>query len=309
MGPARKERCAIAPIYGFQGQLGIDTIAVVAQRFDFDREQLVCDEEFRDTNGLRGTRSRSQERVRGGLRRIHGPISFIPTTNELALLLPWILGGTPSGSPLVTYPLADALSSRYVTVDRSSISTFGKVFTYTGCVVSKATFHASQGEPLSVDLDLVGIDETPANAGTFPVLSLDIATQPMMFYDLALVVNSVTYQCHDFQLVVDNTVETERFFNSQTLTANYAKDRHITLHHELPYGDATAAYNLGVAGVAATATFTEPNATSVLTFTMSNVKYPRHSPRHNGREEIMLPMEGTAYKNSTTLELVTTLHA
>lgn len=296
------------PIYGWQAQLGIDTANPITQRFDFDMEELVCDEEFPDTNGLRGTRARSQERVRQGLRRVHGPIRLQPTTNELALLLPWILGGTPTGTGTITYPLADAIPSRYVTIDRSAVATYGKVFTYNGVVVDRATFHASQGEPLQVDLDLVGIDETPANAGTFPALNLDTATPVLMFYDLSLSIASTTYQCRNFQLTVENDVDKDRFYNSLTLTGGFARDRHIRVSHELPYGDSTAAYNLGVGGVAVVATFTY--GTHVLTFTMSNVKYPRKSPRVAGREEVMLPLEGMAYKTGTsTLELVTTLAA
>jgi hypothetical protein len=293
----------MAPVYGYQTQLGIDTANPVTQRFDFDSESLVCDEEFKDTNGLRGTRARSHERVRAGLRHMHGTIRFQPTTNELALLLPWILAGTPTGSAPVTYPLADLLTTRFVTIDRGA-----KVFTYNGCVVNRATFRGVQGEPLEVELDVLGIDETVAASGTFPVLNLDIATPPMMFYDLALVVNSVTYNCHDFTLEVDNVVDPNRFFNNQTATALIAMDRHIHVTHSLPYGDASAAYNLGVAGVAATATFT--NGAHVLTFTLANVKYPRKSPHVGGREEVMLPLIGTAYKVGTsTLELVTTMTA
>lgn len=286
--------------FGFQSQLGVDTANPVTQRLDFDSEELVCDEDFIDTNGLRGTRSLSQERIRQGIRRVHGMIRFQPTEAELALLLPWILGGTPS---LGTYPLGDILSPRFVAIDRGS-----HVFTYNGCVVDTATFHATQNQALSVDLEIIGIDETLGAAGSFPSLTLDITTQPFIFTDLVLVVNGVTYNCRSFELKIDNDIEKERFFNSQTLTAGYAKSRHITISHPLPYGDDSAAYNLGVAGVAATATFT--NGAHVLEFSMANVKYPRHSPRVEGHEEIFLPLTGTAYKsgeNPGTLELVTTL--
>lgn len=289
--------------FGYQSQLGVSANNPVDQRFDFDSEEVVLDEEFLDTNGLRGTRSRSEERIRQGIRRVHGMIRLQPTATELEALLPWILGGTPTGTGTITYPLADALTTRFVAIDRGS-----HVFTYNGCVVDTCTFHAAQNQPLNVDLEIIGIDETLGASGSFPSLNLDVATAPFIFTDLALVVASTTYNTRQFELKIDNDIEKERFFNSQTLTAGYPKDRHITLSHPLPYGDDAAAYNLGVAGVAATLTFTF--GAQVLEFSLSNCKYPRHSPRVEGHEEIFLPLTATAYATGSpisTRELVTTL--
>lgn len=287
----------MAPIYGFQAQLGIDTASTVTKRFDFQSESLACDEEFIDTNGLRGTRAHAVERLRQGNRRVGGQIRLQPTAVELANILEWILGGTKSGT---TYPLADALTDRYVVVDRGS-----KVFSYNGVVVDKCTIRGAQGEPLDVTLDVVGKDETVGNSGTFPSLTLDTTTGPFIFTDLAFSINATTVQAKEVEIVIDNKVDKDRFFNSQTATALYAMDRVITLKTSLPYGDANALYNTGVGGVATTATFTN-GATSLL-FDFAKVAFPRKSPTVPGREEVMLPLEGTAYKSGTTLELVTTL--
>ena len=54
----------MAGVFGYQGQLAIDAGATPALRYDFQHENLVLDEDFKDLNGLRGTRSRSVERVR-----------------------------------------------------------------------------------------------------------------------------------------------------------------------------------------------------------------------------------------------------
>jgi hypothetical protein len=287
----------MAGVYGYQGQLAIDAGATPTLRYDFQNESLICDENFIDTNGLRGTRARASERIRQGNRRVHGQLKLIPTTQELAQLLPWILGTAVSGT---TYALADTVPTRYVTIDRVS-----KVFAYNGCVVDRATFHGTQGGALELILDLVGVDETITNSGTFGSLSLDLSTPPLIFTDLSLSVNSATDQCKEFTLVVDNDIDKERFFNSPTLTSGYPRDRHITITHPVPYGDSSASYATGVAGVAVTATFTD--SAHVLTFTFANVKYPRRSPTVPGREEIMLPLVGQCYKSGSTLELVTTL--
>lgn len=288
----------MAGYWGYASQLGISTSNPVDARFDFLSENLVCNEEFPDTGGLRGTRSHVVERVRQGIRHVGGGIVMQPTPVELAALLPWVLGGTPSGT---TYPLADALTSRYVTVDRGA-----KVFTYNGCFIDSATFRASQGQPLQMSLNVVGSDETVGNAASFPSLSIDTTTNAFMFHDCVISIGGSNYAARDFEMTINNHVDRDRFFNAQVLsTATQAMDRNITCRFSLPYGDAAAAYASGAAGVAVTATFT--NGAVSLLFSLVKVCFPRRSPMVGGRQEIMLPLDGVAYRSSSTLELVTTL--
>lgn len=290
--------------FGYQAQMGIDTANPVTVRFDFQTENLVLDETFLDTNGLRGTRARSIERERQGNRAVHGQIRLQPTAVEMALLLPWMFYGTPSGSPTVTYPLADAVpAARYIAIDRGP-----KVVTYNGCQITRATLRGSQGEPMDLLLDVIGIDETPGNSGTFPALSLDISTGPFIFTDLILTLNSIAVQCRDIEIVWDNMIDAGRFFNSQTLTAAIAMDRHITVQTHLPYGDWSAMYGTGAAGVTGSAVFTG-GGTSVLNIAFTKIAFPRKSPSYvAGRQEEMLPLIGQCMKSGSTLETVTTLH-
>jgi hypothetical protein len=288
----------MAGYWGYVSQLGIGTTSTVDQRLDYLSESLACQEEFPDTGGLRGTRSHAVERVRAGIRRVAGTITLQPTAVELSYLLPWILGANASGT---TYALADALQSRYVSVDRGA-----KVFLYDAVWVDSATFRATQGSPLSVTLNLVGSDETVNNAGTFPSLTLDTTTNAFMFHDCVLSIGGSAYSARDFELTINNHVDRERIFNAQVLsTATKAMDRNIMMRTSLPYGDATAAYATGSSGVAVTATFTN-GAVSCL-FSLVKVCFPRRSPTVPGRQEIMLPLEGVAYMSSSTRELVTTL--
>lgn len=291
----------MAGIGGYNAKLGIGTTSTVDKPLDFLNESLACDETFVDRSGLRGTREHPVEVLRQGIRRIGGQITLQPTAVEWASLLPWILGTDASGT---AYALAETLQSRYVTVDRSD-GTDGKVFTYDGCKVNKATIKASQGELLTLTLELLGVDETPANAGTFPSLTLDLTTGPFIFSDLAMTIAGTTYQSKEFTLTIDNKLDGERFLNSLTRTALIAQDREISLELQLPYGDAEAAYNTGVAGAAVVATFT--NGTVSLAFSMAKVCFPRKSPTVQGKQEIMLPLHGIAHKSGSTLSLVTTL--
>jgi hypothetical protein len=288
----------MAAAQGMLSQLGISASDPVDARFDFQRESLKCIEEFLDGNGLRGTLEHDISRVRRGTRRIAGQIVMQPNAAELALLLPWILGANASGT---TYALANTQQTRYVTVDRVT-----KVYTYSSVAVNRATFRAGQGEPLQVILDLVGIDETEGNSGTFPSLSINTAAGgPFILPDLALSIGGSTYNCRDFELTVDNRLDANRFFNSLTVVSTPKMDRSITMRTMLPHGDAAAAYNTGPGGVAVVGTFT--NGTVSIAFSLVKVTFPRESPSVEGRSEIFVPLNGIAYHSGSTDSLVVTL--
>jgi hypothetical protein len=290
----------MAAAQGVFSKLGIDTVttASMTARFDFIRESVKRRGSLLNGNGLRGTREEYIDRVRDNIYRVGGSISLQPNAVELALLMPWILGAAGSGT---TYALADTLTSRYIAVDR-----IAKVFTYTGCYVNRATFRASQGEPLTLDLDIVGQTETVGNAGTFPSINIDTTgLGPFIFTDLALTIAGITYNAKDLEITVDNQLDTERFFNSQTLVSVVPTGRSIAFRTTLPYGDATAVYNAGASGVAVNATFTN-NTVSCL-FAMGSVAFPTDAPTVPGRSEVMLAVEGQAYHTGSTNSLIVTL--
>lgn len=297
------------PVYGESVQLGIDTVATPTHRFDLFDETVVMAEQHLDASGLLGTRSHSVYRNRASIRRIAGPIILEPTPNELALILPWALGGTPAGSPTVTYPVAEILSSRYVVCDRSNAlwgGSAGQVFTYTSAVVDKLRITGRQAEALRFTLDVVGVDESIASAGSFPTLSIDTATTEFMFSDLVFSVNNVTYNVEEIDLTIDNQIDKERFWNSLTATALIATDRRVTLNYSLGHGDASAAYNLGPSGTQVVLTFT--NGGAVLTITLPALAAPRDSPHSRGRGEILQPFRGVALATNSSKEIVVSLN-
>lgn len=282
---------------GTLGKLGIGSSAPVTTWLDFQSEDVKKRQEIFNGNGVRGTRSHSVERTRPSLAYVGGVIELIPNAVELAAVLEWILGGTPSGT---TYPLADTLPSRVIAVDRVT-----KVFSYTGCKIDKATFSCSQGEALSVSLDVVGIAESIGNAGTFPALIIDVTTGPFMFSDCVITVGGTAVTPKDISISISNFIDRERFFNSLTLASVETLDREIAFSCNLPYGDQSALYGSGSTGAEVVCTFTNGNTSLVMT--MVKVVFPDESPNIPGRQEIMFPITGRAYKSGTTLELVTVL--
>ena len=295
-------------VYGAVTQFGLAAggAGAPSKKYNFKDCNLVATEKIEDMNGLRGTLSRSVESTRPGVYHVAGTIDLNPTALELADFLPWMLGTNVSGT---TYALANLLQTRDVTMDRSN-SLFGlsdgKVFTYPNCAIDKWTLKAAEGGiPLDLSLDVVGTTETVGNNGTFPTLTLDTASKPFLFTDLAFTISGTAYSLKDFEATCSWHIDRERFYNSTTLIGTYAMDRSITVKFHCPWAGLEAIYNTGSGGLPMVATFTQGG--HVLTMTFASVVFPKMTPVGRGRAEALFPVEGAAMRTGATLELVTVL--
>lgn len=285
----------MAGSYGTYGKFGIGTASPVTQRLQYADETCILDEEIVDGNGIRGTRSLSIEVVRGGVLRVGGPANFIPTALEWTYLLPWILGGAaPSGTGLLVYPMAEAVATRYVTIDRVT-----KVFTYDGVAVSRASWQCGQSQLLTCGLELIGLTETVGNAGTFPALNCDVSTNPFIWSDCVISVGGTSVSAKEASWSIDNVIDADRFFNSRNLSAANGQNRVIRFDTMLPYGDYSALYGTGAAGAGAAVILTFTNGTQILKFTFPKVAIPKRSPNTGGKTEIMMPLGGQCYRSGT----------
>lgn len=288
---------------GMLTQFGIGTSSPVDVRIQVASEGLVCTKELRDANELRGTLSSSIDRVVTDIRRVRtrAPIRFSPNVYELGKILEWHFGGSPSGTGTVTYPLSDTRTARYVTSDRVS-----KVFTYNGVKTTELKIIGTFGQPIMCELSAVGIDETVGNSGTFPSLSLNTATPPWVYSQVGITSAGTTIYPKNFTLSVRYVVDEDRFFHSPTLVSAVDHDRIITFQTSIAYRETPTIYDSSNSGgVAVVITLT--NGSNVATFSMVKVAFPGDAPEISGREEIMLPIAGRAYKSGSTLELVTTI--
>lgn len=261
--------------------------------------------------GARGSRSRHAGNATSGPYSVGGPLSVQPSPDELRVLLPYILGTAEtgsgsSGSPYI-YALANTLPDMVVVQEK-----IAKVFTWDGCKVNTARFSASAGSPtLTLDLDVQGKTEAIGNAASFPSIGSTLSvTQPWLFHNLVLTLNSSARVCDNFSLTIDNALMLDRFLNSVTRTDLPETDRTITLEVDNPYSVTDLAlYDLAIAGIAGSAVFT--NGTNILTFTFANLKAPAEVMEAAQRGEIMNKLRFTAYETgtpgSTTKELVTTM--
>jgi hypothetical protein len=254
--------------------------------------------------GARGTRSKHAGTVSDGPYAVGGPLAVQPAPDELAVLLPKILGGTPAGN---NYPLAETLPEFVVTQDKKA-----KVLTWAGCKVNSARFSSSAASPqLVCELDIQGKTESVGNAGTFPAIGATLTVlQPFIMQQLVVTLDSITRQIDNWSLTVDNVLMLDRFLNSQTRTELPEQDRLVTVECDNPFTAADAAlYNIAVAGFSGLFVFT--NGARSLTFSTANLKAPPQVLEGAQRGEVMNRLRFTAYETgtpgTTTKELVTTL--
>lgn len=287
------------PSMGFATQLGIGSDTPVTTELEFQSANLGKVARVLDSNGIRGTRSIPKERVRDGIYEISGSISLTPSPAELDAILPWITGTAKDESN--QFPLAESLLSQYVSIDRVA-----KVFTYGGCVVSRATFRGSEGSLLQVTLDIEGKTETIGNAGTFPSLTLDSGS-PYTFTDAVLTIGGTPYQCREFELVIDNQVR-PRHMNSLSRTEIPAARRMVTTRFVVPYTSSeTSLYSMGVGGAAASLVLT--NGAYSISFAFANIVNPATGDSiaiSGPDEELFLTLSGQARSSGSTKELIIT---
>jgi hypothetical protein len=263
--------------------------------FEFlEGSAIGLNEQFIDTNQLRGTRSHGSERVRKGTRRCEGTINMCPTPVELATLLPLIFGGTPSGT---SYPLGESLTLLDHFTNRD-----GPLYTAQDLAVDSATFSASEGGPLQLSMSLIGKDEV--QSGSAGSLTVDLTTQPFVLMDAVVSVAGSNREVSSFELTIQNHLEV-KYRNSLTPTQIKATDREVSISLPISLGTDSALYGSAVGGVAVTITLT--NGLTSLAFSATKVQAPRQ-PLPFGQRGIMdFPWRGVARKDGSTLELTTTL--
>lgn len=280
---------------GMKKEVTEGTAVTVDQLFEYIAGDVGLVEENLHAQGMAGTRSRWGIRTRAGNRRVTGSLTLQPNAAEWAGLLPKILGADASGT---SYALAEQLNSFTLVIDKDN-GTDGKVFTYNGCKCSRAVITAEQGRIVTLEMGIEGWDEAVGNAGTFPAISLDVATGPFIMTDStgAISVGGSALPHRRVVITIDNMLDTERFMNSQIRSALRARDRVITVELDGPYGNNSAAYPTAAtlaAGVAVSITFTNTVHAVSLAITLPKVHFARRTPPLNGREEVMLPLIGEA---------------
>jgi hypothetical protein len=275
------------PALGFSSKLFLGDATPITtsngSAFDFLSETFTHRQEMRNFQGMSGTRAHAAKRTRTVTEETTGDVVMNPKSGELAKILKYILGGTPSGT---SYPLAETLPSFVAQIVKKD-----RLFTYSGCLCTTARFRGSYGNPLELTFGAMGKTEAEAAASGAPAIAPDITTAPFVFSDMVLTLAGDTIDDFDFDLAIDNRVVGRRV-NSLTATALYSTDRVITVRMTIPYGDDTTKYGLDPAGVPVVAAWTFGG--HVLTFSLPRVQVPKDAPPVASRDELRLSLSGTA---------------
>lgn len=284
-------------------RLGIGTADPVDTAMNFSDFDIGVTRELRDISGTRGTFFSDGNRVLENRRTVAPRLSCEPTATELAYLLQWIMSGTPTGSTTITYPWSNTAQVR----NMMFAPTAGEQWFLAGVGVDTATFRASSGEPLSVDLDLLGqtFDATRTN---MPSLTYDQTLQPFILSHLALTMDALVRPCRSISFTVRNGLDRTRFLNSLTLTSVLKEAGGFNFSVEMPSGDNAAQFwASGVDGVSVAAVFTNPTTTSALSITIADCRLVPKSPTFAQGAEGFLTLEGMAVRVTTADPVVITL--
>lgn len=224
--------------------------------------------------------------VQQGPYKVGGGVKIPCYPAVLANWLPRIMGLTGSaGTSGTKYNFDNDTAAFFAMVDRSA-----KVHTYAGVKVNKATFRGAKGQPVTMELELMGLTESEGAAGSFPALTV-ITGKLFAFNTGTINLNGVDRDFDQFEMEIDWDRDPEVFYNSISRVDVPPQNRKVSFKCQVPYIPANAdLYNQNVVGAAGTMLFT--NGASTLQFNMNTLQVPAKLLPIQGKKVYNLPIEG-----------------
>lgn len=282
-------------------QMGYKSLMTIAGTYvEFVSHDIKETIEIVEDEGIRGTRTRALERVAQGNKKVAGTITMEPTPAEMALILPYVIASTSSGTALT-----DTMQDVTIVID--SIT---KKYTYVGRF-SKMNMTGEPGKKIQLKLEFVG--KTMAVASSSLTGAPDITVRPYMFYDAGsgLTIGGTAYAIDKFDLGIDNKIE-PTYMMGQTATDLEPTDRVVTLGVQTKYNTAEDALLVlaqagPVAGSPLTGSIAFTNGSNSMTWTFGALVAMSESVVVPNKKHLRLPLNYHCYGVSTTKEVVPTL--
>lgn len=251
-----------------------------------------------DIGGVRGTRSHHAARSRKGAKSVGGDITLPVSALMLDKWLPRILGAAESTNAFAVAETLPEFQCMHDTVE--------KVFSYTGCKVSKATFKGSAGSPLIlVTLSILALDRSTGDAGTFPVLTMPVEA-PYLFNELVLTVDGDSREAEDFELTIDN-MGSAMNINSFTASRINIRDRIVSLSFTNPFeSDSADLLDPDLPGLAATLVWTPSGLNATTTITLPALQIPADDPTVQAKDQIPYKINAIARRTAGAAEIAIT---
>ena len=114
---------------------------------------------------------------------------------------------------------------------------------WTGLRVNNCTISGSEGNPITISLDVIGKDETSVSAGSAQALAAAVSEKTeFLFEDAVFTFGGSAQKMKSFSLSVANNLAADEFLNSDTIQILPAGDRVINfqfvIHHNVTTRDA-----------------------------------------------------------------------
>jgi hypothetical protein len=210
--------------------------------------------------------------ARLGTYTVSGSLVLEPSPEDLAVLLPWIMGAAAVGT---TFSLADTVPAKYITIDRIS-----KVFTYAGCKISEWTIAASVGEIAKFDCNIIGMTETTATG--LATASYPSTWAPFVFTEATVnITGSPVATVRDVSLTGNNAIERRIRLGVATSVQPLEIGLRSYTGTITTDFDALTHYNLFLAGTQTALVLKFDNGPDELTITM-NIQFTGETPEVGG---------------------------
>jgi hypothetical protein len=208
---------------------------------------------------------------------VSGSVSFNVRPLDMTWCLPLILGTSFTGNAIKAG--AQCPFFRVGHVD----DVLATLYTYVDCSVAKATFSSSdaQGGLLQLAMDIEACQSNQGAAAGFPALNLP--TQPVLSHSFStLTVNGIVRRMKDVQVVIDNQLLTDGYYNSRHRGDNPSDGQMIQLIHTSPFDSADElAYTNLTGSVSASLAYT--NGPVSVTFDFPSLRFIAPEPEVGGR--------------------------
>lgn len=260
---------------GVQSRLGVSAASPATLFMEYLDHDVKCYNELARDQGIRGTRSRYANRNRKVKEWVRGPINMNPTPTELDFWLKYAMG-SEAIAVSTTFALEETLPSFYMIEDKGDT-----VHEFPVCYVDSLTISGSQGQPITVNVQVEGKTETKDGA-SFPAIT-PVTDTMFVFSDLTLTLGGVAYAVESFQLKIDNVLDKERWLNAVTRAEIPTTDRLVTLGIQLPWDSTNdALYDIALAGIEGSLVLNNGVKTYTCTFGLLTAAKEGPSARRGG---------------------------
>lgn len=306
------------------GRLAVTTLPSTSVRIDYGDFSPGVQGIKADANRNRGELDRAVNRTRTTAVMCAPRFQGEPTATEWATLLPWIMGGTPTGSGLVTYPLGNAVAERKLHFDDGN----GKIHVMHNVGVRSATISTSNADRvLSLSMNMIAAQyigatglggttppyqDTPG-ADPFPSVTLDDTSPVFCLPDASgftalgatttgtITADGVVTTISDFSITIDNTVP-DRMYHSFFQTRNIKPDRVSQVSFAFPEGEFPSLYLDAEDAIPIFIRMITGNYSFEIE--LPAVIFPREPMEFQNRNEVVNRLNGLAYKTSGSASVI-----